>query len=182
MPVEPKDKPATSTLSATAGEDGGAVVLGRGNAVGRYLVLGRLGAGAMGVVYLAYDPELDRKLAVKVLRPGATIDEARLVREGRALAKVQHPNVIAVHDVGTFSDGVFVAMELVDGATLADWLEERQPDWRAIVDVFVQAGRGLAAAHAAGLVHRDFKPANVLIGADGRVRVGDFGLARATAS
>ena len=103
------------------------------------------------------------------------------MREARAMARVQHPNVIAVHDVGTFSDGVFVAMELVDGQTLSQWLEGQQHSWRAIVDVFVQAGRGLGAAHAAGLVHRDFKPANVLIGSDGRVRVVDFGLARSTA-
>jgi hypothetical protein len=94
------------------------------------------------------------------------------------MARVQHLNVIAVHDVGITSEGVFIAMELVEGTTLARWIDERKADWRAILDVFVQAGRGLAAAHAVGLVHRDFKPTNVLVGTDGRARVGDFGLAR----
>jgi len=178
MPHEPEDR--QSTLSATDKAAGSVVALGRGDALGRYIVLSRLGAGGMGVVYAAYDPDLDRKVAVKVLRPDAAVDEARLLREGRAMARVQHPNVIVVYDVGTFADGVFVAMELVDGTTLDGWLEARHPDWRAIVDVFVKAGSGLAAAHAVGMVHRDFKPANVLIGSDGRVRVVDFGLARST--
>lgn len=154
--------------------------LRRGDALGRYLVLERLGAGGMGVVYAAYDPELDRRVAVKLLHPeriGA--GEARLLREAQALARLQHPNVIAVHDVGTFGDRVFVAMEFVDGETLAELVERRDLSWREIVDLHLQAGRGLAAAHAAGLVHRDFKPENVLVGRDGRVRVLDFGLARA---
>jgi tetratricopeptide (TPR) repeat protein/predicted Ser/Thr protein kinase len=178
-----KDEPPSATLSATeaASATASAIGLERRDALGRYIVLDRLGAGGMGVVYLAYDPDLDRKLAVKVLRPEASIDQARLVREARALARVQHPNVIAVHDVGTIEDQVFVAMELVEGTTLSRWVEETKPDWRRIVDAFVQAGRGLAAAHAVGLVHRDFKPSNALVGSDGRVRVVDFGLARSTA-
>jgi hypothetical protein len=151
--------------------------------IGRFVVVGRLGAGAFGTVYSAYDPDLDRKVALKVLRAqraadGGSSRSSRLVREAKAMARLSHPNVIAVHDVGTLDgDDVFLAMEQVDGQTLAKWLEPER-SWRAIVDMFVQSARGLAAAHAAGLVHRDFKPENVLVGDDGRVRVTDFGLAR----
>lgn len=159
-----------------------ATPLTRGAAFGRYLVLSCVGEGGMGVVYAAYDPDLDRRVAVKLLRLDAEREEARLLREARAIARLQHPNVIAVHDVGLFEGRVFVAMELVEGTTVAQWLDARPRDWRAIVDVFVQAGRGLAAAHAVGLVHRDFKPANVLLGRDGRARVVDFGLARSADS
>jgi tetratricopeptide (TPR) repeat protein/predicted Ser/Thr protein kinase len=145
-----------------------------GGTLGRYVLLARLGAGGMGVVYSAYDPELDRRVAVKVLRRTRTGD--RLRDEARAIAKLAHPNVIAVHDVGEADGEVFVAMEQVEGATVRDWL--RAPRTTAeIVDVFVQAGRGLAAAHAAGIVHRDVKPSNIIVGADGRARVLDFGLA-----
>jgi tetratricopeptide (TPR) repeat protein/predicted Ser/Thr protein kinase len=147
-------------------------------AFGRYILLERLGSGGMGDVYSAYDPELDRKVALKVLRQEAALQQWRLRREAQALARLQHPNVVAVFDVGVVHDQGFVAMELVDGTTLAAWLNEQPRPLREIVEVFVQAGRGLAAAHAVGLVHRDFKPANVLIGRDGRVRVVDFGLAR----
>jgi eukaryotic-like serine/threonine-protein kinase len=159
--------------------------LSRGATLGRYVILDVLGGGAMGVVYTAFDPQLDRKVAVKLVRPEAsdgveaTEGRARLQREARAIARVSHPNVIAVHDVGTFSDEVFVAMEYVDGTTLAKWLEAEPRPWRDVVAMFAQAGRGLAAAHAVGLVHRDFKPDNVLVGKDGRARVVDFGLARA---
>jgi eukaryotic-like serine/threonine-protein kinase len=128
----------------------------------------------------AYDPELDRKVAVKLLRAGGgdgSEARARLLREAQAIARLAHPNVIAVHDVGTLDDQVFVAMEYVDGQTLKLW--QRQPrSPREIVDMYSQAARGLAAAHAAGLVHRDFKPDNALVGGDGRLRVLDFGLAR----
>jgi predicted Ser/Thr protein kinase len=155
------------------------VELAPGAAVGRYRIKETLGAGGMGVVYRATDPELGRDVAIKLLRGDRAGDEEerRLIREGQALARVSHPNVIAVHDVGTHDGRVFVAMELVDGASLRDWLAQR----RSIADVLAvlaAAGRGLAAAHAAGLVHRDFKPDNVLVGRDGRVRVTDFGLAR----
>jgi tetratricopeptide (TPR) repeat protein len=138
----------------------------------------------MGIVLDAYDPRLDRSVALKLLHPElSTADPAadRLTREARAMAKVAHPNVVAVYEVGRTDGQVFVAMERVDGTTLRDWLGIGIPDrvargWREIVEMFVAAGRGLAAAHAAGLVHRDFKPDNVLIGRDGRPRVGDFGL------
>ena len=147
-------------------------------AIERYLIVGVLGAGAIGVVHAAYDPQLRRRVALKVLRPSASAAGAPdLLREARAMAMLQHPNVIAVHDVGDAGGRLFVAMELVDGMTLRQWLARSRSPAEAIA-ALVQAGRGLAAAHAAGLVHRDFKPDNVLVGHDGRVRVTDFGLAR----
>jgi tetratricopeptide (TPR) repeat protein/predicted Ser/Thr protein kinase len=158
------------------------LVLERGTAVGRYVVLEPLGQGGMGVVYRAYDPELDRNVALKVISPrrgGDGAHESRLGREAQALARLNHENVVAVHDVGSYAGRIFVAMELVDGQTLAGWLKEAPRSQREILKVFRAAGRGLSAAHAAGLIHRDFKPTNVMIGRDGRVRVLDFGLARA---
>ena len=155
--------------------------------VGRYRVEGRIGSGGMGVVYRAHDPELARDVAVKVVNPEAvgetqaSLARARLVREARAMARLAHPNVIHVYDVGTVSDGVFIAMELVEGESLAKWLGKGARSWREVLALAIDAGRGLAAAHAAGVVHRDFKPENVLVGTDGRVRVGDFGLAGAPA-
>ncbi|MDC0667945.1 serine/threonine-protein kinase [Nannocystis radixulma] len=151
--------------------------------IGRFVIIGRLGAGGMGVVYAAYDPELDRKVAIKLMYAedsgaGPRRGQALLLREARALAKLSHPNIVAIHDVGVHAGQVFVAMEFVDGRTLRHWLAEAPRAWQAIVDVFVQAGRGLMAAHAAGLVHRDVKPDNLLVGKDGRVRVADFGVAR----
>jgi eukaryotic-like serine/threonine-protein kinase len=151
----------------------------RGETLGRYVLLEPIGRGGMGVVYSAYDPELDRRIALKLLR--SEEDEhgrARLLREAQAMAKLVHPNVIAVHDVGTFAGGVFVAMELVDGMDLRRWLAAGPHTWREVLAVFEPAGRGLLAAHRAGLVHRDFKPANVLLGKGGEVKVVDFGLAR----
>ncbi len=158
--------------------------LPRGTFLGRYVVLDVLGKGGMAVVYTAYDPELGRKVAVKLLHSDAQgpTGGPRLLREAQAMARLHHPNVVAVHDVGTFDDSVFVAMELVEGRPLRAWLSERERDWRQILAAFVQAGRGLAAAHAAGIVHRDFKPENVLVGDDGTVRVADFGLARPATS
>jgi predicted Ser/Thr protein kinase len=155
--------------------------LARGTSIGRYLLLDRVGQGGMGVVYKALDPELGRAVALKLLKTESTakVQQERLLREAHALARLSHPNVVAVHDVGTFGDDVFVAMEFVEGRTLRDWLTEPR-DWRTVLDAFLAAGEGLAAAHRAGLVHRDFKPDNVIVGADGRVRVVDFGLARAT--
>ncbi|WP_158502232.1 serine/threonine-protein kinase [Vitiosangium sp. GDMCC 1.1324] len=161
-------------------------LLARGSLLGRYVVLDRIGAGGMGVVHAAYDPELDRRVALKLIRIDSTSParreqaQARLLREAQATARVVHPNVITIHDVGRFGEHVFLAMELVDGTTLRAHmapLKERR-DWREVLGLFLQAGRGLAAAHAQGLVHRDFKPDNVLVGRDGRARITDFGLAR----
>ncbi|PCC67771.1 Serine/threonine protein kinase [Nannocystis exedens] len=156
--------------------------LSTGTCVGRYIILGRLGAGAMGVVYSAFDPELDRKIALKLLhsRGNASLDaRARLLREAKSLARLSHPSVVGVHDVGTYGDHIFLAMEFVAGRTLTAWLKEQPRRWPEVLEVMCSAGEGLAAAHAAGLVHRDFKPDNVIIGDDGRARVLDFGLARA---
>ncbi len=151
--------------------------------IGRYIVLDELGAGGMGIVYAAYDPELDRKVAIKLMY--AESDDARarrsqalLRREAQALAKLSHTNIVAIHDVGVYAGQIFVAMEFVAGRTLRRWRDEAPRDWQEIVGVFVQAGRGLMAAHAIGLIHRDVKPDNLLVGDDGRVRVADFGLAR----
>ncbi len=150
--------------------------------VGRYILLKRLGEGGMGVVYSAYDPDLERKVALKLLRPDAQADSeearARLLREAQAMARVSHPNVIPIFDVGVWGDQVFLAMELVDGGTLHSWLTEGERPWREVLERFLAAGQGLRAAHEAGLVHRDFKPANVLLSHAGRVYVTDFGLAR----
>ena len=154
-----------------------------GDRVGRYLVLSTLGTGGMGVVFAAYDPQLDRKVALKLLRSGlqlATKDaQKRLRREAQAIAQLSHPNVVGVYDVGTTDDGdLYIAMEFVEGDTLTQWLKRYPRTWREIIDVFLQAAKGLVAAHGVGLLHRDFKPDNVLVGGDGRVRVTDFGLAR----
>ena len=146
--------------------------------IGRFVLLGKLGSGGMGVVYAAYDEELDRRVALKLVHEQLADRDRRLVQEARAAARLSHPNVVAIHDVGTWRGQVFLAMEYVDGPTLRAWLAERKRSVREILDVFVQAARGLAAAHAAGVVHRDFKPENVLIGAGPTVRVVDFGLAR----
>ena len=152
--------------------------------VGRYAILERVGAGAFGRVYAAYDPQLDRKVALKVLHRGAAEGGAeRLVEEARAMAGVAHPNVAAVYEVGTWDSGegepvVYLAMEFVDGASLAGWEPKGAPRWSEALALVVEAGHGLAAAHRRGLVHRDFKPGNLLLGKDGRVRVVDFGLAR----
>jgi len=173
------DPPSDSVVAELAAP------LERGAQVGRYLVLGRIGEGGMGVVYAGYDPELDRKVAIKLLRAApkrgssdSKDTQARLLREAQALARISHPNVVPVYDVGTYQERVFIAMEFVEGTTAKKWIKEKKPSWREVLEVFTAAGRGLAAAHAAGLVHRDFKPENVLVGRDGRVRVMDFGLAR----
>lgn len=162
--------------------------LNPGDTIGRYMILSLVGRGGMGEVFAAYDPDLERKVAIKLLRPGKAFDgraaserQERLMREAQAMARVAHPNVIPVFDVGTFRDRIFIAMELVEGGTLRRWLRQKERGWREIVAMLREAGRGLAAAHQSGLVHRDFKPDNVLIGKDGRPRVTDFGLARPSA-
>lgn len=156
--------------------------LASGTAVGRYTVLSLVGRGGMGEVYAAYDPKLDRKVALKLLRSrGSDRDgraEARLLREAQAIARLSHPNVITVFDIGAVEDRVYVAMEFIEGHTLASWLAARPRTRGEILSVFTDAARGLSAVHAGGLVHRDFKPQNVMVGLDGTARVTDFGLVR----
>ena len=148
----------------------------------RFTILKKLGEGGMGTVYAAYDSVLDRRVALKVVRADRRRSDApvspreQLLREAQAMARLSHPNVVAIHEVGEIGDDVFVVLELVDGATLQAWLSEAPRDWRAVVGAYIEAGRGLVAAHAAGLVHRDFKPQNVLVRRDGRIQVADFGV------
>ncbi len=151
--------------------------------VGRFRILRKLGAGGMGVVYEAQDDELDRRVAIKLLHERLEAHaQPRILREARAMARVSHPNVVQVFEIGQHEGQVFIAMEYVVGATLRAWQDgegsEGRPGWREVIAVYAQVGRGLAAVHDAGLVHRDFKPDNVLVGADGRARVLDFGLVR----
>lgn len=187
-PAAPR-RPSTNTLSAQATR--AAVeqrLLGEGPTtapqLGRFRVLRRIGSGAMGVVYEAHDPDLDRRVAIKVLRADVAsrtdlCAEPRMLREAQALARLRHPHVTMVYEIGrTEADELFIAMELVEGRTLKQWLRGRRRSWREIVRVFVQAGRGLAAVHDAGLVHRDFKPDNLIVDDNGEARVVDFGLAR----
>jgi serine/threonine protein kinase/tetratricopeptide (TPR) repeat protein len=158
--------------------------LERGTSIGRYVVVEKLGQGGMGVVYAAYDPQLDRKVAFKLLHsrktPRGTAarqeKQDRLLREAQALARIAHANVIAVHDVGTFGEHIFVAMEYLEGEDLESWATEDR-SWEEVLAAYIKAGRGLEAAHKAGLVHRDFKPENAFFCTDGRVKVLDFGLA-----
>ncbi len=150
--------------------------------IGRYTILRPLGRGGMGIVYAAYDDKLDRKIALKLVyisRERGTIGQARLLREAQALARLSHPNVVQVYEVGEHDRQVFLAMEFVSGTTLRAWSRASPRPWREVLAIYQQAGRGLAAAHTVGLVHRDFKPDNALLADDGRVRVLDFGLARA---
>ncbi len=152
-----------------------------GATLGRYRLERELGSGGMGVVHAAFDPDLERRIALKVLRTAETDDaRGRLLREARAMARLAHPNVVTVHEVGSASGRDYVAMELIVGETLADWLRATPRDPHAILQAFVDAGRGLAAAHAAGIVHRDFKPHNVLRSRESRIVVTDFGLARSS--
>ncbi len=188
-----RDSDAESAAPAADTPGGGELAvlpLRGGEHVGRYVILYRLGKGGMGVVYAAYDPQLDRKLAIKFMRPKggakARIGQQAMLHEAQALARLSHPNVVAIHDVGLVGDRVFVAMDFLDGVTLRRWVvQSKRP--RDIVAAYVQAGEGLAAAHRAGIVHRDFKPDNAIVseagapkreGAAPRVQVLDFGLAR----
>lgn len=150
-----------------------------GDSVDRYVIVDLLGAGGMGVVLKAYDPRLKRNIALKLVHGATPTENKRLVREAEAMAQISHANVVAVYDVGEFGDHVFVAMELVDGVDLRGWLQAHEDaHFTEILRLYRQAARGLAAVHEAGLVHRDFKPDNVLVSHDGRVLVTDFGLAR----
>ncbi|HET6584475.1 MAG TPA: serine/threonine-protein kinase, partial [Nannocystaceae bacterium] len=190
--MHPEDPQFTKTLpshSAGGGRAGVAKVvtdepsraLIAGDFIGRYRIRERVGEGGMGVVYAAEDPELGRVVAIKLLRPvqGAEAEEQqrRMLREAQALARLSHRNLVMVFDVGSLRGRVWIAMEYVVGDTLEVWLAREHRSWSAIVDVFVEAGRGLAAVHAAGLVHRDFKPGNVIVRSDGTVQILDFGLA-----
>jgi tetratricopeptide (TPR) repeat protein len=179
---------ASRPLEQALQEAGG---LARGDPVGRYVILNLVGRGGMGEVYAAYDPQLDRRIALKLLHDSAGAGTAphiareRLLREAKAIARLSHPNVVVVHDAGAIDDPVqgervFLAMEFIEGETLSGWLAAGPRSWRAVRDLFIAAGEGLAAAHEAGLVHRDFKPQNVMVGRDGAVRVMDFGLASDT--
>ncbi|MFY0535199.1 serine/threonine-protein kinase [Nannocystis pusilla] len=135
----------------------------------------------MGRVYAAYDPDLGRKVALKLLHGGAPDDQrqARLLREAQVMARLSHPNICPVYDVGSFHGRGFFAMEFIDGVTLGAWLRARTYGWTEVLAVFLAIGRGIAAAHAEGLVHSDLKPENIMLGADDRPRVMDFGIARA---
>ncbi|MBA3549947.1 MAG: tetratricopeptide repeat protein [Nannocystis sp.] len=187
LELDAEDSLRVSTLSDSQDEEQAeddavdALRFERGATIDRYIVLDRVGAGAMGVVYTAYDPRLDRRIALKVMhaRGGAQADVVtRVLREAQALAKLSHPNVVAVYDANVVGEAVYLTMELIKGVSLTQWLKHGPRSVAAVLRVFIQAGRGLAGAHAAGLIHRDFKPDNVLVGDDGRVRVVDFGIAR----
>jgi len=197
-PAQEAPGPADPTAEASPESDGSDLLLGSaktedagasrgasarirpGTHVGRFVVLERVGAGGMGEVYAAYDPDLDRKVALKVLRGDTAgpddLGQERLRREARTMARLVDRHLVTVHDVGVHQGRVFVAMEFIDGSTLRAWQRERP--WDEILAAYLDAGRGLAVAHAAGVVHRDFKPDNVLVSRDGRVAVTDFGLAR----
>jgi len=160
---------------------------GVGTVVGRYRIVEKLATGGMGVVFRAHDPELSRHVALKlVLQSPAALDgsasveeyEQRLLREAQALARLSHPNVVAAFDVGKFAGALFIAMELIDGVSLRAWLMEQRRSRAEVLHILLEAGRGLSAAHRAGVVHRDFKLSNVMVSARGRVQVVDFGLAR----
>ena len=157
----------------------------QGRRIGRYVLIGEIGTGAMGVVLAAYDPDLDRKVALKVLRQGGkggSQGPLRMRREAQAMAKLSHPNVAQVYEVAEAHGRLYLAMEFIPGATLRAWQAQAPRSRDEVLRVYIEAGRGLAAAHAAGILHRDFKPDNAMIDGQGRVRVLDFGLSRAEPS
>lgn len=169
------------TAPVYAAADGAPPVSVRGlpHRIGRFVILRQLGAGGMGVVYAAYDEQLNRRVAVKLVRQDVSTNEdqrVRILREAQAMAQVSHPNVVPIYEVGEVADQVFIAMEFVDGTTLSGWQKGRA--WTEVLRMYLAAGQGLLAAHSVGIIHRDFKPDNVLVGNDGRPRVADFGLAR----
>jgi eukaryotic-like serine/threonine-protein kinase len=172
---------SSALVTASRGEVAGGATLARpdlavGAQLDRFVILYELGEGAASVVYAAYDPELDRKVALKVLRSRGDAVDDKLLREGRALAKLSEPNVVGVYEVGSVGGHLYIALELVEGVTARQWAAIERRSWRAVRDVYVAAGRGLSALHRAGLVHRDVKPDNIVVAGDGRVRLVDFGL------
>ncbi|WAS96237.1 protein kinase domain-containing protein [Nannocystis punicea] len=179
-PARPEPDPLATVASATP-QQWGEREAADPPRIGRFVILREVGRGAMGIVYAGYDDELDRRVALKLVQTSGHDDpsfgRAQLLREAQALARLTHPNVVAVHEAGEYRGAVFIAMEYVDGVDLQRWLAQAPRGWREVVDALRQAGEGLRAAHDVGLVHRDFKPSNVLVGADRRVRVADFGLA-----
>jgi serine/threonine protein kinase/formylglycine-generating enzyme required for sulfatase activity len=180
-PRTPSREIATLASGGVGRAEEAALALGIGSVLGRYVVLERLGAGAMGVVYAAFDPDLDRKIALKLLPPyhrdsNRVRREERLVREAKAIAKLSHPNIVGIFDVGVHKEQVFLAMEFLGGGTLKRWMTVEKRQWRDTLKIFIEAGRGLAAAHTEGLIHRDFKPENVLLDRNGVAKVVDFGL------
>ncbi|MBX7083214.1 MAG: serine/threonine protein kinase, partial [Nannocystaceae bacterium] len=147
--------------------------------IGRFKVIERIGRGGMGEVWAALDEQLGRKVAIKLMQGQARPEDLlRFTREGRTLARLSHPNIVPIHEIGEDGGAMYIAMELLEGQTLAQWLTVPARTWQQRIGVLLEAGRGLQAAHEAGIVHRDFKPENVMVGSDGRVRVLDFGLAR----
>lgn len=179
------DSDRRSDHSTVVGADGPArsetARISKGDAVGRYVVLDLVGHGGMGRVYKAYDPKLKREVALKLLRTNDAEMEQRAIREAQAMASLSHPNVVPVYDVDRADARIYIAMEFIPGKTLRAWLKTVDPVERtvaAVLEIMLQVGRGLAAAHQADLVHRDLKPSNVVLGEDGRARVMDFGLAR----
>jgi eukaryotic-like serine/threonine-protein kinase len=182
-----RDVDRTVLIGEASELDGEPGLVAEGTTLGRFVVLEQIGVGAMGRVLRGYDPKLRREVALKLVRTSSEATTERLLREAQAMAQLRHPNVVPIFDVGEHESEVFIAMEYIHGRTLRAWCAKEKPGWRAVLHVFRAAGQGLAAAHRVGLVHRDFKPDNVLVSAayDGRgdatgyVRVMDFGLARA---
>ena len=180
--ARPSDAPHTldATLELPASDRAEPLLLEPGQKIGHFVIRKRLGEGGMGLVLACHDADLGRPVAIKLLKAEVDLPQyrARLLREAQAMARLEHPNVVRVYEVGSDRGRLFVAMELIDGVTLTAWLAGGRRPWRDVVAVFTQVGDGLAAAHRAGLIHRDFKPDNVLVDRDGRARVADFGLAR----
>jgi predicted Ser/Thr protein kinase len=180
-PAKRSSPPADGTLDLPASDRvDAAPSLDPGQKLGRFVIRSQLGEGGMGIVLAGHDAKLGRPVAIKLVKPDVDRPayRARLLREAQALARLEHPNVVRVYEVGSDRGRLFVAMELVDGVTLSEWLRAKRRPWREIVAMFEQVGAGLAAVHRAGLIHRDFKPDNVLVDRQGHARVADFGLAR----
>ena len=181
-PSNPTTAPETKVVNRPPKVD--VPVAAPGEKIGRFVVLEKLGQGGMGIVLKAYDPRLERDVALKCVRPGSmsTDTRGRMIREARAMAKLNHPNVVSVYDVELNEEDVVIAMEFVEGSTLRQWLASETRSWRSIVQMFIGAGRGLQAAHKSSLLHRDFKPDNVLVSTASQPKVTDFGLVQNDAS